>query len=111
MPPLSIFDDATALYNSKPATFEMRRLSIEIDAEQHRQIKALATFSGLTIKDYVLKRILPSKSDKQDTTEYLLSTPANAQRLLDAINAPLSECLVFDTLEDAEKAARKAAQS
>ena len=39
----------------------MSRLSIEIDPEQHRQIKTLATFAGLSIKDYILQKTPPAK--------------------------------------------------
>jgi uncharacterized protein (DUF1778 family) len=81
----------------------MSRLSIEIDPEQHRQIKILATFAGLSIKDYILQQTLPRKKEL-DATEHLLSSPANAQRLLDALNTPRSECVAFETMEDVQNA-------
>ncbi len=55
----------------------MNRLTIEIDPEQHRQIKTLATFSGMTIKEFMLSKTLniqretDQKSD--DTTARLLA--------------------------------------
>jgi uncharacterized protein (DUF1778 family) len=82
----------------------MRRLSIEIDQEQHRQIKTLATFAGLSIKDYILQKTLPSKGNTLDATDHLLSSPQNAQRLRDALNTPQSENLVFESLKDLENA-------
>ncbi|MES2982070.1 MAG: hypothetical protein V4727_07130 [Verrucomicrobiota bacterium] len=39
----------------------MNRLTIEIDPEQHRQIKTLATFSGMTIKEFILSKTLGQK--------------------------------------------------
>jgi hypothetical protein len=36
----------------------MSRLTIEIEPEQHRQIKTLATFAGLTIKVFILSKTL-----------------------------------------------------
>jgi len=36
----------------------MSRLSIEIEPEQHRQIKTLATFEGLSIKEFILRKTL-----------------------------------------------------
>ena len=78
----------------------MSRLSIEIDPEQHRQIKTLATFSGMTIKEYILSKTLPS----QDTTEELLASPANAKRLKDAIKSSPDKHLGFETMEDLKNA-------
>lgn len=82
----------------------MSRLSIEIDPDQHRQIKTLATFAGLSIKDYILQKTLPSKNKEIDTTDYLLSSPANAKRLRDAMETPRSDYLVFETMKDLENA-------
>ena len=84
----------------------MSRLSIEIDPEQHRQIKTLATFEGMTIKEFILSRTLPGKQSTQesDTTEKLLSSPKNRARLLEAISAPRSENRVFESMEDLKDA-------
>ena len=35
------------------------RLSIEVTHEQHQRLKSVAALRGQTIKDYVLKRVLP----------------------------------------------------
>lgn len=82
----------------------MSRLSIEIDSDQHRQIKTLATFAGLSIKDYIIQKTLPSKIKEVDTTEHLLSSPANAKRLRDALETPRSDYRVFETMKDLEDA-------
>ena len=84
----------------------MSRLSIEIDPEHHRQIKTLATFEGMTIKDFILSRTLPQKARDEgpDTTEKLLSTPENKGRLMEAIEAPSSESRVFETMDDLKDA-------
>ena len=82
----------------------MSRLSIEIDPDQHRQIKTLATFAGLSIKDYIIQKTLPSKTKEVDTTEHLLSSPANAKRLRDALETPRSDYRVFETMKDLEDA-------
>lgn len=82
----------------------MSRLSIEIDPEQHRQIKTLATFAGLSIKDYILQKTLPSKAKELDTTEHLLSSPANAKRLRDALVTPRTDYLAFESMKDLEDA-------
>ncbi len=54
----------------------MSRLSIELTAEEHKKVKAVAAMQGSSIRDYVLKRILPSQGD------------ALALRELDAFLAP-----------------------
>lgn len=83
----------------------MSRLSIEIEPEQHRQIKTLATFEGLSIKEYILRKTLCSDDRVQeDATEFLLSSPKNAQRLRDSIDTPKSEHVVFQSLDDLKDA-------
>ena len=82
----------------------MSRLSIEIEPEQHRQIKTLATFEGLTIKEFILQKTLYSRQSKEDTTKTLLASAKNAKRLKEAIETPVSEHVVFESLEDLENA-------
>ena len=82
----------------------MSRLSIEIDHEQHRQIKTLATFAGMSIKDYILHKTLTPSTKEPDATEQLLASPANARRLQEALNTPPSEHVTFKSLKDLEDA-------
>ena len=82
----------------------MSRLSIEIDPEQHRQIKTLATFAGLSIKDYILSRTLPVITESKETTQKLLEHPKNAARLREAVSAPSSKHIVFHSLKELENA-------
>lgn len=84
----------------------MSRLSIEIDPEQHRKIKALATFEGITIKEFILNRTLSEgkSSDELDATETLLSHPENRDRLLSAIKTLRKDHLVFETIGDLKDA-------
>lgn len=42
---------------------KMSRLSIELTAEEHKKVKAVAAMQGRSIRDYVLERILPSPKD------------------------------------------------
>jgi uncharacterized protein (DUF1778 family) len=79
----------------------MSRLTIEIAPEQHRQIKTLATFAGMTIKDFILAKTLAVQSDAAgDTTDRLLGSPENAARLLEAISTPTPPHLVFKSTEE-----------
>ncbi len=43
----------------------MSRLSIELTAEQHQMIKAIAAMQGTSIREYVLQRVLPSCDEEQ----------------------------------------------
>lgn len=47
----------------------MSRLSIEIAESQHQQIKAMAALRGISIKDYILERTLPSEAAATDNPE------------------------------------------
>lgn len=84
----------------------MSRLSIEIEPEQHRQIKMLATFAGLSIKDYILQKSLaPEKvREELDGTDVLLSSDANSRRLKAALESKGPDNRVFDNLEDLRNA-------
>lgn len=85
----------------------MNRLTIEIEPEQHRQIKTMASFAGMTIKDFILSKTLNVSSElttKVSTTETLLGSPENARRLRDAIGSKTPEHLIFETTEDLKRA-------
>lgn len=83
----------------------MNRLTIEIEPEQHRQIKTLATFSGMTIKEFILSKTLgPQRSETVDVTDRLMGSAKNAARLRAAIATPDSEHRVFESVEDLKDA-------
>lgn len=83
----------------------VNRLTIEIEPEQHRQIKTLATFAGMTIKEFILSKTLPTAAHQtKDTTSQLLGSPKNAKRLREAIASKTPEHLVFETTEDLKRA-------
>ena len=80
----------------------MSRLTIEIDPDQHRRIKTLATYAGMTIKDFILAKTLPPVEG--DATSQLLGSPVNAERLKQAIATPPSQHLTFESVEDVRHA-------
>ena len=83
----------------------MNRLTIEIETEQHRQIKTLATFSGMTIKEFILsKTIGPQRDATEDPTQQVLGSRKNALRLREAIATPEKDHRVFDSLKDLKDA-------
>ena len=47
----------------------MPRLSIDISAREHQQLKAMAALKGQTIKDYVLSRALVDMPDPATMTD------------------------------------------
>lgn len=87
------------------------RLTLDISSEAHRQLKTLAAYSGMTMKDFIVNRALgieptgkqlPGKPVRMDETDYLLSSPANAARLEAALK---SEKLVsFNSEEELRSA-------
>ncbi len=83
----------------------MNRLTIEIEPEQHRQIKTLATFSGMTIKEFILNKTIGVKSPKvEDATDRLLGSEKNAKRLRRAITTPDAEHRVFESVDELKNA-------
>ena len=83
----------------------MNRLTIEIEPEQHRQIKTLATFSGMTIKEFILSKTIGSQRvTAGDTTDRLMGSAKNAGRLREAIATPNSEHRVFESIESLKDA-------
>lgn len=82
----------------------MSRLTIEIDPQQHRQIKTLATFSGMTMKEFILAKTIGEAThatgrNSGDATADLMRSPENAKRLRQAIATPASEHLAFETID------------
>lgn len=83
----------------------MSRLTIEIEPDQHRQIKTMATFAGMTIKEFILAKTLgESPDDGLDTTDQLLEAPENRRRLREAIAEPASNRKVFESMEELKNA-------
>ena len=76
------------------------RLSIEITPDQHQRLKAAAALKGESIKDYVLKRTLPSQDEQsalQELEQFL------KPRIEAAENGALSTRSVDDIFDDVLK--------
>ena len=91
------------------------RLTLELDAKLHRQIKTLAAYHGQTIKGFILERLglaeAPSEASPKrsseaapDETAYLFSSPANATRLTRALKGKAAKRTKFDSVEDLKRA-------
>lgn len=63
----------------------MSRLSIEVTPEQHQRLKAVAVLSSMTIRDYVLARVLPQVPEQEPLSE------EEALRCLEAFLQPRIE--------------------
>lgn len=63
----------------------MPRLSIDLSAAEHHQLKTMAALNGQTIKDYVLGRALVETPDPASMTD------AEALQALKALLAPRIE--------------------
>ncbi|MFT4233993.1 MAG: hypothetical protein QM607_03190 [Microbacterium sp.] len=79
----------------------MSRLTIDITAQQHQSLKALAALSGKTIKQYTLKRLFPSDEEQamQELKALLLQRLAEAER---------GEVSLLSAVEVAEEVIREA---
>ena len=66
----------------------MGRLSIEVSEHQHQQIKAMAALKGISIKDYILEKTLPSKMAEDEGM-----TEAEALSQLEAFLVPRIEAV------------------
>lgn len=75
------------------------KVTLDMSAEEHRQLKTLAAFSGMTMKDFILSRAL-----ELDETEYLLKSPANAARLAEAVKSPSAARVGFNSIEELRRA-------
>ena len=78
------------------------RVTLDIPAEEHRQIKTLAAFNGMTMKDFIVSRALGKKEAVPlvDETEYLLASPANAARLEATLKSDPADRMVFTSVEE-----------
>jgi hypothetical protein len=51
----------------------MSRLTIDIDDQQHQNLKAMAALQGKTIKQYALERLFPANPDEDSAWQELKS--------------------------------------
>ncbi|MEZ5918977.1 MAG: antitoxin [Alphaproteobacteria bacterium] len=80
----------------------MSRLSIELTAEEHQKIKAIAALQGSSIRDYVLERILPSEGEDMAALQELEAFLA--PRIKDALEGNVisssAQSIFEETLSD-----------
>lgn len=86
----------------------MPRLSIDITAEEHQKLKAIAAIKGQSIKDYVLNKTLadaPPIDDMSDTEAFAKLSDFLKPRIDQARHGDLSNKSIADIKRDARKQA------
>ncbi|WP_031433638.1 DUF1778 domain-containing protein [Methylomarinum vadi] len=82
------------------------RLSIEVTAEQHQKLKAIAALSGKSIKDYVLERVF-SEENAENDEEALRQLEAFLEpRIKMAQEEPLSSKSIKQIFEETQQESR-----
>lgn len=67
--------NVTSVKNNKLMVLQMSRLTIEITAKEHQEIKAMAALQGKTLKKFVMEKIFSTQanSDEEEVWEELKS--------------------------------------
>jgi len=86
----------------------IKRLTIDITLDEHRRLKTMASFHGVTMKDFLLGNLLSNqkKSRKGAKTEtaYLLGSAANKKRLLEALKRNSTDRTSFGSVKELKHA-------
>jgi hypothetical protein len=71
----------------------IKRTTLRLTEEAHKRLRVVCAMTGETQSDFIdritgeeLERLQRPPREPMDTTTYLLSSPANAARLMEAIN-------------------------
>lgn len=56
------------------------------------------------MKSYILSKLLPTRQPEQDTTDEILSSPANKADLIKALETPSKDYMSFETIEELKDA-------
>lgn len=84
----------------------MPRLSIDISAKEHQQLKAIAALKGKSIKDYVLERTLVDAVDTSQMSEEEALAALN-QFLSDRIDEAKTGKVAHSSAEEIGREARQ----
>jgi len=87
----------------------MKRLTLDMSAQEHRRLKTLASFHGVTMKEFLLSNTLlqekpRSRNGHRDGTAYLLKSSANKWRLLTSVHRTAKRSKSFNSLKELKHA-------
>lgn len=80
----------------------MGRLSIELPEHQHKKIKALAAWHGLSLKDYILEKTLAVSTENHDDVALKDLMDFLASRIESAKQGELSKKSMTDIIAKAK---------
>jgi hypothetical protein len=76
----------------------MSRLTIDITAQQHQSLKAMAAMQGKTIKEYALERLFPGDADANQAWRELSAMLRT--RIADGLAGKVSAKTVSEVLDE-----------
>lgn len=82
------------------------RLSIEVTAEEHQRLKAVAAIQGKSIKDYVLERVLPQALTSAEASALVKLEALLEPRIAAAARSAKSNVTVRQLFESVHRKAR-----
>jgi hypothetical protein len=90
----------------------IKRLTLDMTADEHRQIKTLASFYGVTMKDFLLSKAIDGAGVKRpikvagvtDETVYLLRSARNKKRLLKSLKVSSGGRKKFGSINELKNA-------
>lgn len=64
-----------------------KRLTIDLPVNEHFKLKVLASYEGLSMKDYLLSHVLHDRgiANKNNETDHLLKSKVNKARIMKAL--------------------------
>ncbi|MDO8594147.1 MAG: hypothetical protein Q7R93_01360 [bacterium] len=86
-----------------------KRLTLDMSVQEHRRLKTLASFHGVTMKDFLLSKVLlqekpRSRRSRTDETAYLLKSPVNKRRLFESVRRTGKRNKSFGSLRELKHA-------
>lgn len=91
----------------------IKRLTLDVTADEHRRLKTLASFYGVTMKDFLLASVIDGGESGQkfrkktapgDETSYLLQSAPNKKRLLESLKRRAKGRKTFGSVKELKHA-------
>lgn len=85
----------------------MSRISIDVTAEEHQKLKALAALKGKSIKDFVIERTLGEEGDKSQEAALQQLESLLDERVRSAQRGAMSRRTVGEIFKEASRGKSK----